>query len=258
MDLRGFRLGVVLVLGSISSHALAQLTEASSTAPQSGWLLEVDVFSMAIDRHTPGKDGVEYRSTTIGSLLFSTGLSDRLDIQFGMDIGREERIVGGGASSTNSGNGDGWFRAKWNFSGNETEGPGWALLPYLKLPLANDDLGNGSLEPGVVLIFDCPLGELTQWNANLGMDCLDDGAGGRDIPLYGSMSFTRTINDKWAAYGEFSGWIDLSDASNWSGEIGGGITYMFNPSAWLDVALYAGLTRSAPDYTPVVRMGWQF
>jgi hypothetical protein len=258
MKVPGFALGLLLTMGGLPDEAFAQLTESTATARPGGWLMEVDVLSVAVDRRTPANDGTEYRSTTIGSILLSTGLSERVDLQLGLDIWRDEKIRSGGASTTSSDHGDGWLRAKWNFHGGETEGPAWAILPYIKLPFAGDDFGNESLEPGALLIFGCPIGGRVQCNANFGTDWLDDGAGRRNAPLYGSCSFTSYVTDTWAFYGELSGWVDPTDPVNWTGEIGFGITCNLNASTWLDVAFYAGLNRTAPDYTPVLRVGCQF
>ncbi|MFM1852353.1 MAG: hypothetical protein RIS54_2037 [Verrucomicrobiota bacterium] len=74
-----------------------------------------------------------------------------------------------------------WLRAKWNFAGDENEGPTWAVLSYVKVPTAADGIGNDAWEPGVLLVFGRPRGESRSWQVNAGLDWLDDGAGGCDV-----------------------------------------------------------------------------
>lgn len=253
---RFLALGVGLLLGGV--EAAAQRTEAPTTAPVGAWLLEADMLGVTVDRHTPFNDGLHYRSTLAGSLLFSTGITAGFDLQFGYEMWREEHVTGGGMHERYRGGGDGWLRAKWNFAGNETAGPAWALLPYLKLPLADKAVGNGATEPGLVLVFGRPLGTDATLHVNLGADWLDDAAGGRDVAVYASTAWTRTWSETWSGYAELSGWMDNADSSNWWGEIGLGALRTLGERGWLDLAIYAGLTKAAPDFSPILRFGWQF
>lgn len=247
-------MGALLFAGSLT----AQRTEATTTAPVGAWLLEADMLGVTVDRHTPFNDGLHYRSTLAGSLLFSTGLTEKFDLQFGYELWREEHVTGGGVNERYRGGGDGWLRAKWNFAGDETEGKAWALLPYFKLPLAGDDLGNGAIEPGLVLVYGRPVGTDSAVNVNLGGDWLDDTAGGRDLAIYASAAWTRMWSETWSGYTELSVWLDRADSSNWWGEAGLGVVRTIGERGWLDLAIYAGLTKAAPDISPIIRVGWQF
>jgi hypothetical protein len=92
----------------------AQVSEAPTTVAPGQWLLEADVVAVAFDRHTVRQDSSHYRSTTVGSTLLSTGLGRKLDVQFGLELWREERTTGAGLEQSDRGCGDGWLRAKWN------------------------------------------------------------------------------------------------------------------------------------------------
>ena len=79
-------IGLMLLLSTGQLRLEAQLTEVPTTAPVGGWLWEIDVLSAAVDKRTPLNDGTHYRSTTMGSVLVSTGLNERWDVQFGFEI----------------------------------------------------------------------------------------------------------------------------------------------------------------------------
>jgi hypothetical protein len=52
--------------------------------------------------------------------------------------------------------------------------------------------------------------------------------------------------------------MDRADSSNWWGEAGLGVVRTIGERGWLDLAIYAGLTKAAPDVSPILRIGWQF
>lgn len=241
-----------------STEAAAQWTEVPTTAAVGALLVEIDLLTVATDRHTLDRDGVLYRSTSIGSAFVSTGLKERLDLQLGVDLWREETAVSGGSEFSSHGAGDTWVRMKWNFQGDEAEGPAWAVLPYVKLATGSDEISNGRHEPGVLIVYGRPWSEKLMWQMNAGLDWLDDGGGGRDATVTLSSALTLTAGPGWSFYGELYGWTVTRQWDNWSGELGLGLIRAVGETGWVDVGCYVGLTRAAPDYAPAVRCGWQF
>ena len=234
----------------------AQVTELPTTVARGQWLVEADLVSVAYDRHTYQRDGVHFRSTYLGSTLLSTGVAERLDVQFGLEFWREERATTNDAVERGRGLGDAWLRAKWNFAGDEYTGPAWALLPYVKLPLADETIGNGHTEPGLALVYGRPLAGEKALNSMIGLDWLDDGDGGRRPTCYGSMSVTWPCGQANCCYLETVASVSSHATREWSGEVGVGLTHTTKRGLTLDLALYVGVTRSAPDWTPVLRLVW--
>ena len=253
---RSILLGFCLIVGPWKVQA--QFTEVPSTAPMEGVLLEMDLVAVASDHGTTGNHGVKTTAVSVSSLLVSKGLTEYLDIQFGFEMWHQESVKIQGITKTMSGQGDGWLRMKWNFSGDESESAAWAILPYLKLPLADDDLGNDHFEPGVALAYGQPLSDHVAINATLGYDVLEDGSGGHDQVIYASSAMTVNLSERLALYGELGYAVDLAITQDWTAEAGVGMVYAFNDRGWIDIAFYAGLTEASPDYTPVLRSGWQF
>ena len=234
----------------------AQVSESPTTVERGQWLVEADLYAVAFDRHTYQRDGVHYRSTYVGSWLLSTGVAAKVDVQCGLETWREERASGDGWSERGRGVGDAWLRAKWNFAGDEESGPAWALLPYVKLPLADRDIGNGRGEPGCALVYGRPLRNDRWCNGTLGVDWLDDGGGGRSLGYYGSLALTWPCGQVCSAYAEAVAWVNAEATREWSGELGLGLTRDFGRGIFLDLAVYVGVTRAAPDVTPVLRIIW--
>jgi hypothetical protein len=234
----------------------AQVSESPTTVQPGQWLLEADVVAVAFDRHTVRQDSMHYRSTTLGATTLSTGLNEKFDVQFGLELWREEQTTGAGLNEQGRGRGDSWLRCQWNFSGNETLGPAWALLPYLKLPLADEAVGNGRTEPGVALIYGRPLDGERVLNAMLGVDWLEDGPGRRAPAYFGSVAVTWSCGVGTACYVETIVSVDDRATRDWTGEFGAGLTWATKAGVSFDLAVYAGLTRSSPDWTPVFRLVW--
>lgn len=248
------RLAFALLLGALSLHG--QVSESPTPVAPGAWLLEADLASVAFDRHTYLRDGVHYRSTYVGSWLLSTGVATGLDVQVGLETWREEQATGAGWTERSRGLGDAWLRAKWNFSGDEGEGPAWALLPYVKLPTADRAIGNGHAEPGCALVYGRPLNDGRWCNGTVGVDALDDGGGGRSTGCYGSFVVGWPCGERCGAYAEVVAGMNTEATREWSGEIGLGVTREVGRGAVLDLAVYVGVTRAATDVTPVLRLVW--
>lgn len=103
--------GLLLALTGLPALP-GQVGEAPTTVQPGHWLLEADLVAVASDRHTFWQDGVHYRSTTLGTVLISTGVTARLDVQLGLECWREERVAGDGWREHEHGQGDGWLRCK--------------------------------------------------------------------------------------------------------------------------------------------------
>lgn len=257
MTVRGMKrafVGLALLLGALPLGA--QVSESPTTVEPGKWLMEADLYSVAYDRHTYQRDGVHYRSTYVASWLLSMGVAPNVDVQCGLDTWREERASGDGWSELGRGAGDAWLRAKWNFAGDEENGPAWALLPYVKLPVAARDIGNGHAEPGCALVYGRPLQSDRWCNGTLGVDWLDDGSGGRSLGYYGSLAVTWPCGRNCSAYAEAVGWVNAEATHEWAGELGLGLTREVGRGIVLDLAVYVGVTRAAPDVTPVLRLVW--
>lgn len=252
--MKRIRFGLAFLLGSIP--LAAQVSEAPTTVERGRWLIEADLYSVAFDRHTYQRDGVHYRSTYVGSWLLSTGIAADVDVQCGLETWREERASGDGWTERGRGGGDAWLRAKWNFAGDEENGSAWALLPYVKLPVAARDIGNGRGEPGCALVFGRPLANDRWCNATIGLDWLDDGGGGRSVGYYGSIALTWPCRRGFSAYAEAVAGANSEATRAWSGELGLGLTREVGRGVSLDAAVYVGVTRAAPDVTPVLRLVW--
>jgi len=256
MDREWRRSFLALTVALAAGVARAQFTEAPQTVAPGKWLMETDVATVAIDRHTPARDGVEYRSTYLGYVQLTTGVTESFDVQFGLESWHDERVQGGGADSHLSGMGELYLRAKWKFW-DDGKGTALALLPYYRVR----DTAARHVRPaldqfGLIIPFSRPLSERWSLSAMTQNDWLDDGSGGRDWWLTANATCLYNAGGRASAYIEGTTWAQGA-RGRWATMAGIGALWQATDRFSWDLALHVGLNRAAPDWYPVLRFVWE-
>jgi hypothetical protein len=225
----------------------AQTTESPSVVPSGEFWIESDLASWTrIDQ--------DNRQFDAGATLFTYGVSAAWDVQFEWAGWTESTArAENGAREIVSGWGDVGLRSKWNFAGDESTGPAWAVLPYLKVPTANRDIGNGKFESGLALVYGQPIGATMWMEAMLALDWLSNGSGDRSAAWFGA-----------TVWGHESGWygeilLDYQPETH-TGALpvtaGVGFTRELRDGLSVDFELLTGLSPTSNDLTGVVRFTW--
>lgn len=245
----------IAALAATFCAATAQVTEVPETVDPGKVLFEVDGVRLSFDRAGPA--GNKYEAVAVADTIVSVGISPSFDVQAGFGFYHRETFEFGGVRDSHSGLGDVSFRMKWTFWRNDNWGAAAAVIPYVKVPVNNDGIGNDSVEGGFIVPWAMRMGggvtagAMFQWdharNAN------DDGYDAywtvtgivqQDLPLglniYAEMMFEAT-SDK------FSGW---------AGSLGAGAKWQLTQSVQVDYELIRGLNRRATDWTHVLRVDW--
>jgi hypothetical protein len=130
-------------------------TKANSvcTVPVGKWQLESSVASWSRTE----KDGVETKAITLGSTVFKFGLSDRSDLQIGVTPFTRVETDSEVSTSHHSGFGDLTVRYKHRLSSDNAPVQ-VAAIPFVKLPAADGDIGNGKVEGGLAVPIAIPTG----------------------------------------------------------------------------------------------------
>lgn len=239
-----------LVLGFV--RAVAQLTDIPATVAPGRFLIEADVLSFAVDR----EEGEKYSALAVGSVLVTTGLTERLDLQVGAELFLSQKYESGSFTERNSGFGDLYVRTKWRFHESETSAA--AVIPYLKIPSNTGDVGNRSVEGGVIVPFETKLTGGFLFNTQVGVDLLrnanDDGY---DANWSGTVVLSRELTRRLSLYGE----AILARSTGGGGTVGtmgGGLYFQVSDALAWDFAVYRGISRAATDWNPVVRCNLSF
>lgn len=244
-----------LVIGS--SIVVAQVVESPTTVPRRAWLLESDLGFANWDRGGHRGGTLETTELGVASVFLSVGLTADFDVQFGFDGWIQSEESSTDVKTKTAGRGDFRIRAKWNFVGDEEVGSAWAVLPYLKLPTADAEVGNGETEPGVALVYGRPINDDIWVEAMLLFDSLHNETSGREESLFGGIVLGHNVNSTSTVYAEFL--VDWNRDS--SGDIplafGVGISPEIMPGCALDFETLIGVTEDATDLGLAIRIVWE-
>ena len=213
---------------------------AVCTVPAGHFQLEVG----AVDWTRIKDDGATVDSTTVGSSLFKFGLNDRSDLE--ISVTPYVKIKGDDASA--SGFGDVVVRYKYRLTAGDAPVQ-LALLPFMKLPTAKHDIGDGKVEGGLAVPVSFTL--IGPISATLGpeVDALADVDGhGHHAALTNVFNLTAAVTPVFSIGGELWSSINYDPAetiNQASADVAGG--YTIGNDVQLDAGANFGLTRETPD-----------
>ena len=215
------------------------------TVPVGRWQLETGLVDWTHD----SADGVTTDFTSIGSSLLKYGISDSADVELGITPVEILRVHGDGASERATGFGDVLVRVKYHLTreGAPIEA---AIDPFVKIPTANHQLGNGKVEGGLVIPTDAPLGKsgLTlSFDPELDLLADEDGHG-HHAAMIQVLNLGAAVTDKLNVSAEIWGmwnWDPAGTTKQASAD--GSVAYAVNNDLQLDAGANFGLNRNTPD-----------
>lgn len=262
-----FRLAAAGLLLGAPAAALAQQTEeapictdrptkanATCTVPAGKWQLESSVAGWGRIEDGSARADV----WTIGSSFLKLGLTDRSDLQIGVTPYVHVETKSTGDKSSVSGFGDVTVRYKHRFTGEGSKVQ-VAAIPFVKLPTADRDIGNGKVEGGLAVPVSLAVGKATLTfgpEADLLADLDGDGrhlAVVNLVNLAGPVAPGLTlIGELWTATNFDPGeTVTLASAD-------AAIAYAVNNNLQLDLGTNIGLNRHTPDVELYVGVSVRF
>lgn len=116
--------------------------------------LEVDGFDATLQK----QDGVTTNVYLVASPLLKYGVTDNWDIEASLAPFVAVHTHDASGSDTQTGIGDLFLRTKLNLAGNDGGALGFAIEPFLKIPTARKEIGNGAVEGGALVPLSYDLG----------------------------------------------------------------------------------------------------
>ena len=235
-------------------------TESAYTVDAGHFQIEMDLVNYSYDKHNPARDGTIVRTWGIAPINLKVGLLNNLDVQFVLQPHTYVHTSDPAAGvSKQRGFGDLMMRVKWNLWGNDGGSTAFALMPYLKLPTNQDQLGNRSVEFGLIapLAVELPAG----WGMGLmtQLDVVrDTTSSGYHPEFVNTVTFGHDIVGDLGGYVEFFSSVSTERGSSWVGSVDLGLTYALTKNIQLDAGINLGVTRAADDFNPFVGVSWRF
>lgn len=236
-------------------------TESPYTVDAGHFQIESDLVSYSRDTRNVARADTTVESWSVASLNLKAGLLNQTDLQLVVPLWNHVKIrdESTGTQTRNSGFGDMVVRLKQNLWGNEAGDSALAVMPFVKLPTNQDDLGNNAVEGGIIvpLALALPRG----WGMGLmtEIDFNEAGSGsGYHTEFINSITFSHDIVGRLGGYVEFFSSVSTETGSDWVGTVDLGLTFAVSDDVQLDAGINIGVTRSADDINPFVGLTWRF
>lgn len=212
------------------------------TVPAGDFQIESDVVNWS--RESAG--GATAKTTLFTNPTFKYGVLSNLDVELDWAPWEQVRTTVGGRTFTSSSVGDLFLRGKWEaISGDAFS---LSLIPYVKLPTASHDVGNGHVEGGLIAPMALVLPAKLTLTLGPELDALENAdRTGAHVNIVNLINVSRSFG-KWTVYGEL--WNDQNfDPSETVAQTTAdmAVAYLVTNSLQLDAGANFGLDRSAPQ-----------
>lgn len=245
-----------LACGFALVGARAQVTESPHTIKPGKILFEIDGVRLSFGRADAAGNKVD--AVAVASTLVSAGLTERVDLQAGVDLFLRERYEYRGTRDSRSGIGDVALRVKWTFWHDEKRGAA-AIIPYIKLPSGTGGVGSDATTWGVIVPWEQSLGAGVTIGAMAQWDVVRNDAGnGYDSIWTGSAVARRDFTDWLGVYGEAQFAAASTGFDHWEGNVGVGVLWKPSKRLELDYEILRGLNSRASAWTHVWRVNWEW
>jgi hypothetical protein len=230
-------------------------TESPYTVDAGHVQLEMDLASFTRDH--AGDGTVE--EWNIAPINFKVGIWHNLDMQFVLGGWvRSEIRRPGESKEVTDGIGDLTVRAKANLWGNDGGPTALAVMPFVKVPLKSDAIGNDEVEGGLIVPFGWNVAERIYLGLMTEIDLLaDEDSSGHHLEWLNSITVGIEITDRVGVYVELVGVLP-EGGDDRIAQFDAGLTYAVSDDIQLDAGCNFGLTDAAPDYLPFVGLSIRF
>lgn len=245
-----------IALFAVTLPLAAQVSEDPELIGPGKLLFEFDGVRWGVDRDSAS--GSKLDSLAVGSSLMSLGLTSKVDLQLGIDLYLRQSLSTKGWKNTRGGLGDVTIRTKWLVWDDQPTGQKLALIPYVKLPTSTNELGNHSVEGGVMVPWTRSNGGTT-FGAMAAVDILrNDSDTGFETAWQGSAYVSQEIFKPLSVYAEALLSIPPAGLSRWQASGGAGVRFEVTKHLALEYEIMRGFNERATDLMHYVRFDWRW
>ena len=224
------------------------------------WQVESDVYNFT--QFSQG--GVTQTTQLITNPTLKLGVTNTLDLE--VNIAPYEIVQthdsAAGTTTTATGAGDLFLRAKWNLVGDDGGNISAALFPWVKIPTARRAIGNGAVEEGLIVPIAFNLPNNFQLTIDPEADALLNGSGsGRHLNLSTPISLSYGLTKTVTVFGELWGAEDYDPAGHTfqsSFDLGAAWIPAKQPNFQLDGGVNLGLNASTPGFQGYIGVSRRF
>lgn len=248
---------LVLLAAAVSANAItaaAELRPLSTDRPdttESPYTVDAAHFQFEMELANASRDGGN-REFSFGELNSKIGLDAATDLQVVTPFYRH-------VSDGGEGFGDVEIRLKHNLWGNDGGATALAVMPFVKLPTANGDLGNGGFEGGLIIPFgfEGPASWFCAVMAEGDLEADDEGGGYHFVGVT-SATTSHDLTETTGVFLELVSVLSAESGAGWEAYFNTGMTWAVTPSWQLDGGVRMGLTDAATGFSPFLGASTKF
>jgi hypothetical protein len=236
-------------------------TESPFTVDAGHIQIELDLVNYTYDRADADGADETLKMLAIAPINFKVGLLNNVDLQIVAGTYNIQWTNDRNANrhSKSSGFGDLLLRCKTNFWGNDGGNTAFGVMPFVKLPTNQDDLGNRAVEGGVIFPLAIKLPDDWELGAMVELDhAQNSGSSDYHEEVIESVTVSHDIIGKLAGYMELFSNLSTERNADWIATFDFGFTYQLRSNLQLDAGLNVGLTEAADDLNPFVGLSVRY
>ncbi|HEV7694121.1 MAG TPA: transporter [Hyphomonadaceae bacterium] len=224
-------------------------TEGPIAVPGGYLQLETEVASYARTRDS----GFEADSYSLAASTLRYGLGDGWDAELVVQPFLRSEVTVGGIEDSADGFGDVTLRVLKNLSGQNGDGAAMAVIGYVSLPSATEDMGAGRVEGGGFLTGSFGLAE--DWGAAWTVGAAARNMDGGDYQAEGSLALqlNHAFSERLSGYAEVAA-SRLEHDTQTPATFDVGAALLIGETTQVDAGVNFGITDSADDFQ--VFAGW--
>jgi hypothetical protein len=232
-------------------------TESAYSVDAGHFQFEIDLLSYSYDR----SEHETVKALAIAPINLKVGILNNVDLQLIAESYNIQRTKDRAANSSTrlAGFGDLLLRCKTNLWGNDGGPSALAVMPFVKIPTNQHDLGNGALEGGIIFPFAMDLPADWGFGAQAEMDYLQDsGSSDYHQEFINTVTVSHDIAGKLGGYVELFSNVSTEHGAKWIATFDFGFTYALTPDIQLDAGMNIGLTSAADDLNPFIGLSMRY
>ena len=235
-------------------------THSSLTVDAGHFQVESDIVNYTYDHYSPNRQTTE--ALSVGTPILKMGVTNAIDIEAAFALYNQNRVTdrATGNSVIGSGFGDIALGSKINLFGNDGGRQALALLPFVKLPTAAQNVGNGVTEFTLNVPYSVDLDSLWSLTLEPALGLLKNAANNGlhgDYQLLVNLNrlvFVKTVTAALEVASDYASDRQITPRYT----LDPSLQWLVTPSLQLDVGIYLGLNRAAPDYNPYTGISYRY
>jgi Putative MetA-pathway of phenol degradation len=232
-------------------------TESAYSVDAGHYQIEMDLLTYTYDR----SENETVKAWAIAPINLKVGILNHVDLQIIAESYNVERTNDRAANSSNrvSGFGDLLLRCKTNLWGNDGGPSALAVMPFVKIPTNQRDLGNRALEGGIIFPFAMDLPADWGFGAQAEVDQLQDSnSSDYHQEFINAVTVSHDIAGKLGGYVELFSNVSTERGAKWIATFDFGFTYAVTRDIQLDAGMNIGLTSAADDLNPFIGLSMRY